>query len=304
MGYTGHVVYTVDGDTKSLYEWKSDNTEEAMRFAEAIQLVRGTDVKSEYLDLAEGNIYKSVGYRTYDNEKLETLHLMSGMLGDAMSNKEDCSIKYEKERESYRVRFLYGENRGFNYCSLDEKGFTEFAEAFSKVSGISVKDYKTLAHGDGIYIPAEELAKSLRPVVLEQVNKFGKEYPEILKSTSGLELVNTLREEMAKDHKVYLCARASANGKKNIVMRIDDNGKKSIKTLPFKMQDMTVYSLCVSGEWAGNYEKINKKEDADLLLQANRLVGKTKSLYSSIAKKVAKNLQEGKEASLDIGGGY
>ena len=58
MGYTGRAIYTTNGETNRYEEWKSDNTEDAMRFAEAIQLARGGDVSSKYCDLAEGYIYK------------------------------------------------------------------------------------------------------------------------------------------------------------------------------------------------------------------------------------------------------
>ena len=304
MGYTGYAVYTIDGETNTINEWKHDNTEDAMRFAEAIQLARGANVTAENCDLAEGNVYKFVNYRTYFMPELESLHLMSGILGDAISKKYDYNIQYEKDDNSYLVQYYVGKDRALNYCSLDEKTFKEFTKAFSNALGKSEMTYQKIAHKDGIKLTSDEIAKAFRPLVREMVNNIGQSYSEIKNTTNRLALVDTIRDELQKNNKVFMCGRASSNGKKNIVLRVTENNKNSIKTFPYDFKDMTIYSLCLSGEWAGNYEKINKKEDADLLLQANRLIGKSKSMYSSIAKKVAKNLQEGKEASFDIGGGY
>lgn len=308
MGYTGHAIYTTNGETNSYNEWKHDNTEDAMRFAEAIQLARGGDVSLKYCDLAEGYIYGCIHFDAYDFKEVEevkSLHCMTFLLGDAMERDYDYKILYDKENKNYRVKyFMEDKSRPFNFCSLDNKLFKEVTDALVKANGHDAKYYKEMAKDEGISLPKEEAIKVFRPVVKEMLNSIDQSYPFVANSKKSLELVNAIRTELDKGNKVFMCGRASAYGKKNIVLRINENGKNSIKTFPYDVKDMTTYSMCLSGEWAGNYEKINKKEDANLLLQANRLVGKTKYIYSSMAKKVAKDLQEGKEASFEIGGGY
>ena len=304
MGYTGRAIYTTNGETNRYEEWKSDNTEDAMRFAEAIQLARGGDVSSKYCDLAEGYIYSHIQYDTYNVKEAESLHYMTALLGNAMERDYDYKILYDKENKDYRVKYFMGDSRPFNYCSLNNKLFKEVSDALVKANGHDAKYYKEMAKSEGISLPKEEAIKVLRPVVKEMLNSMEQSYPFVASSKKSLELVNAIRTELNKGNKVFMCGRASLYGKKNIVLRVNENGKNSIRTFPYNIKDMTTYSMCLSGEWAGNYEKINKKEDANLLLQANRLVGKTKYIYSSMAKKVAKDLQEGKEACFDIGGGY
>ena len=307
MGYTGHVHYTVDGKSNTINEWKHDNTEDAMRYAEAIQLVRGADMTIDYCNKAEGSVYSSISYDTFNsgNGEVEDLHLMAGMLHDALERDYNYRIVYENDTGNYRVKYTMPDSEHeFNFATIDAKTFDKFAEVFSKVDGKSVAEYEKLTHKEGFSMSGDKLHKAFRPVILELTEKHFANNIELKNAVKELDMLDTARSELDKGNKVFMCARASQNGVKNIVLRIDDHGKKSVKAFPYNEKNMTIYSLGVSGEWAGNYEKIDKKKDADLLIQANRLVGKSRPYYSSIVKKVAKELEAGKEASIDIGGSY